>query len=89
MPLKSDVDSSSLNINFFFQFSSFRYYIPIEVLARVSVQLIDEDHRFGLAIGVLDKLESALSDGETRYSRLGFRTSRIDMMNRVGSDSVL
>lgn len=89
MPLKSDIDSSSFNIDFFFKFGRFRYHIPVEILARVSVQLIDENHRFGLAIGVLDKLEGALSDGETRNSRLGFRTSRIDMMNGVDPDSVL
>lgn len=89
MPLKGDVDSGSVDINFFFRFGCFRYYIPVEVLARISVQLINEDHRFGLTIGVLDKLADALFDGELRNSRLGFRTSRIDMMNGVDSDSVL
>jgi hypothetical protein len=89
MPLKSDVDSSSFDVNFFFQFGRFRYYIPVEVLTRVSVQLIDEDHRFCLSIGVLDKVKDALIDGETRNSRLGFRTACVDMMNRVDSYSVL
>jgi len=89
MPLKGNVDSGSIDVNFFFRFGCFRYYIPIEVLTRVSVQLIDEDHRFGLAIGVLDDVEDALFDGEVRDSRLGFRTSRIDMMNGVDPNSML
>ena len=89
MPLKGDVDSGGIDVNFFFWFGCFRYYIPIEVLTRISVQLIDKDHRFGLTIGMLDKLEDALSDGKTRNSRLGSRTSRIEMMNGVDSDSVL
>ena len=89
MSFKGDVDSGSIDVNFFFWFGRFCYHIPIEVLTRISIQLINEDHRLSLTIGILDKLEDALFDGEICNSRLGFRTSRIEMMNGIDSESVL